>query len=150
MCSSVDLPQPEGPTSATSSPRRTASDTPRSTSSLAAPWSKLRLTPLRTRTPSARSFIAQGLHGIEPRRPPGRIEGRREGERERQHHDERDLAEIDNRRLPREEVDVEPTADALDVARKTQPDRHAGDRAEHAGAGAAHEEDAEDRWARGA
>src|SRR5258705_6902325 len=105
ICSSVDLPQPEGPTSATSSPRRTASETPRNTSSLAAPWSKLRLTFLRTRTLSARSLIAQGLHRIEPRRAPGRIKRRREGERQRHRHDERDLAELDDGREPRQEID---------------------------------------------
>ena len=32
MCSSVDLPEPDGPTIATSSPACTASETPRSTS----------------------------------------------------------------------------------------------------------------------
>src|SRR5882672_230881 len=159
--SSVDLPQPEGPTSATSSPRRTASDTPRSTSSLAAPCSKLRLTPLRTRTLSLRSLIAQGLHRIEPRRPPGRIEGRGEGKREGHRHDERYLTELDDGRQSRQEVDDarqryivfdagEPAADALDAAGDGQAESHAEDRAEYAGAGAAHEEDAENGGARGA
>src|SRR5262245_53680622 len=124
MCRSVDLPQPEGPTSATSSPGRTTSETPRSTSSRAPPWSKLRLTCLRTRMPSALSLIAQGLHRIEPRSPPGRVDRGREGESQGEHHDQRDLPNIDDCRQPREEVDdarerkvvleaAEPAADAL-------------------------------------
>ncbi len=38
MCSSVDLPAPEGATSATDWPAQTASSTPVSTSSVASPW----------------------------------------------------------------------------------------------------------------
>src|SRR5262245_41489904 len=71
-CSSVLLPAPDSPTTATISPRPTCSDTPRSTSSRRAPEGKLLI---RSWTWMMGSFIAQRLDGIEAARLPRGIEG---------------------------------------------------------------------------
>src|SRR5262245_56359255 len=156
MCSSVDLPQPDGPTSATSSLCLTASETPRSTSSRTAPCAKLRLTPLRTSTSLLRSLIAQGLHRVEPRCTPSGIERCRERKRQRQRHDERYLSETDDGRNLGQEINDapprqvvldagEPAADALHGSSNGEPDRQADDGTDNANGGAAEEENAQDR-----
>src|SRR6185369_15247331 len=83
LCSRVDLPEPDGPTSATISPRRMTKLASWMTSSRLPPWAKVRVTPDAARTMSLASLIAQRLDGIEPRCAPGGIQRRQEGEAER-------------------------------------------------------------------
>src|SRR5690349_2296903 len=89
MCSRVDLPEPDGPTSATISPRRMTKLASWMTSSRLPPWAKVRVMPDAARTTLSTSLIAQRLDGIEPRGPPGGVERRQEGKAER-HRDHQD------------------------------------------------------------
>src|SRR3546814_18351965 len=82
-CSIVDLPVPEGPSSATISPRRSDALTPRSTSIVTSPWRKLRFS---STSSSATSFITQHLHGVGIRGLVRRLE--RSEEAEDDHHDD--------------------------------------------------------------
>ena len=66
ICSRVNLPEPDGPVSATISPGSSENETPFRTSSEVPPCSKVRRTSRSTRT----SLIPQRLDRIEPRRPP--------------------------------------------------------------------------------
>src|SRR3546814_4521043 len=100
MCSSVDLPAPEGPTRATISPPATLKEAPDSTSRRlraclntrrtprsSRPW-PLRLPTLLRSLLTAPLLITEGLHRIEPRGAPGGVERRQEGEDEGEaHHD---------------------------------------------------------------
>src|SRR3546814_18466804 len=81
----VDLPEPDGPSSATISPAFTVRSTPRSTWMVCPPWVKLRF---RLRIWST-SLIAQHLYGIGTRRLPRRIERGEEG-KHHGHDDDRD------------------------------------------------------------
>src|SRR3546814_14958700 len=92
MCSRVDLPAPEGPTSATISPPATLKEASCSTSRLLRAWRKTRRTPRSSRPWPLRLptllrsliaplLIAERLDRIEPRGPPGGIERRQEGQR---------------------------------------------------------------------
>src|SRR5262245_2662106 len=102
ICSSVDLPQPEGPTNATISPGRTDSDTPFNTSSRAAPLPKPRAIFCSVRT-SVELLIPKSLHRIEPRRAPRGIETRQQSEPQGDGHDQRNLRDLDNRGQMRQE-----------------------------------------------
>src|SRR3546814_13240665 len=70
-CSIVDFPDPDGPSSATISPRRSDALTPRSTSIVTSPCVKLRF---RSTSSSATSFIPQHLHWVGIGGLVGRIE----------------------------------------------------------------------------
>ena len=103
MCSSVDLPAPDGATSATDSPGKIARSAPFRTVSVPSPSpvvafdhvqeqdrASLLLLPRHlARASTMVSFVAQRLDRIEARRAPGRIERRQEGQHQR-HHDDRD------------------------------------------------------------
>src|SRR3546814_1494128 len=106
MCSRVDLPAPEGPTSATISPPATLKEASCSTSRLLRAWRKTRRTPRSSRPWPLRLptllrsliaplLIAERLDRIEPRGPPGGIERRQEGQRQGDPHDEGDLERVD-------------------------------------------------------
>src|SRR6187551_2261643 len=90
-CSMVDLPVPDGPSSATISPGMSARSTPRSTSMRTPPCSKLRVRPVRRTTGS---LIAQHLYRIGARRAVGRIERREEAEPHRHHADQQDFEQL--------------------------------------------------------
>src|SRR4051812_18964198 len=83
----VDLPEPEGPTSATISPGWIARSTPLSTSICTPPCSKLRVKPVRVTTAL---FIAQNLDRIGARRAERRVQRRQEAEHQGHHADDRD------------------------------------------------------------
>src|SRR3546814_18936232 len=87
-CSIVDFPDPDGPSSATISPRRSDALTPRSTSIVTSPCVKLRF---RSTSSSATSFITQHLHWVGIGRLVGRIERRKEAEDDHHDHDRGDL-----------------------------------------------------------
>src|SRR5882672_4245808 len=97
MCSRVDLPEPDGPTSATISPRRMTKLASWMTSSRLPPWAKVRVTPDAARTISSASLIAERLDGIEPRGTPGGIDRRQQGEAERHDHHHDHVARLDDR-----------------------------------------------------
>ena len=164
MCSSVDLPAPDGPTSATISPgstvksRRRAARRARAPACLEAAGDDRAA---RARDAPLPSLIAQRLDRIEPRGPPGRIERRQE--RQHQRHQRRparprrvDLgrhAASGNRSRPGTARCRSAAAAncriALDVDGRTA--RRARSRASVPTtpiAGAGHEEDAQDRAAR--
>src|SRR5258708_520045 len=103
-CSRVDLPAPDGPTSATISPDRSASDAPRSTGSFDAAWLNVRST-ARSSSDGA-SLIAQRLDRIEPRRAPRRIERREERQRKAHADDEDNFCRIDLGRKLAQEIDL--------------------------------------------
>src|SRR5579871_994964 len=105
-CSIVDLPEPEGPSSATISPGAIAKSTPRSTSIRTPPCSKLRAR-LRTATTGSTcaSLIAQHLDGVGVRRLPRWIERREEAEHQCHHADHRDLHRVGPARQLGEEAD---------------------------------------------
>src|SRR4051794_3113938 len=88
--SKVDLPDPEGPSSATISPGATTRSIPRKTSIRCPPCSNERRSPFTART----SLIAQYLHRIGACRLPGGIERRQEAEEQGHHRDDRDLDRI--------------------------------------------------------
>src|SRR5690349_22110030 len=90
-CSSVDLPDPDGPSKATISPGATSRSTPRSTSIVTSPWVKLRLSPRVTRTGS---FIAEHLDRIGARGLVRGVECREEREDQRDQHDGRELDRV--------------------------------------------------------
>src|SRR5690349_397917 len=83
-CSKVDLPDPDGPNSATISPGATRRSTPRRTSMVTSPWVKLRLSPRVSRTAS---LITEHLHGVRACRLVRRIERREEREDQRDQND---------------------------------------------------------------
>ena len=58
MCSSVDLPEPEGPTSATACPGHSVALAPFKTEISRVPCLKVRVTPSRTRIGSSRALCA--------------------------------------------------------------------------------------------
>src|SRR5216683_2904329 len=106
-----------------------------------------------------RSLIAQRLDRIETRRAPGGIERRQEGEPEGHHQHGRDFAGVDLRRDLREEIDrlveerdvqhvLQELADLLDIRGENDAQDKARERADHADAGAAQDEDAQDHAAR--
>src|SRR5690606_40292220 len=74
----VDLPVPEGPSSATISPGMIVRFTPRRTSIRSPPCSKLRVRSV-SRTMGV-SLITQHLHGIGPRGTVGRVERSKEAQ----------------------------------------------------------------------
>src|SRR6185369_9585940 len=88
-CSRVDLPEPDGPRSATISPGFTSRLTPRRTSMVVPPWVKLRL---RSRVTSAASLIAKHLDRIGVRRPTRREQGRRE---DQQHGNDQNCGDLE-------------------------------------------------------
>src|SRR5688500_17900417 len=105
-CSSVDLPEPDGPSRATISPGWTSRSTPRSTSMVTSAWVKLRLSWWVRRTAS---LIAQHLDRVGARRFPRRVKRRQERQDEREQDDRRDLERVGlgrqlgqeaNRRVP--------------------------------------------------
>src|SRR3546814_2373681 len=101
-CNSVDLPEPEGPSSATISPRCNCPSMPRSTSIVTPAWVKLRRRPVRERVASV---IAQHLHRIGVRGLERGIERREEAEQDRHHRDADDLDRIGLRRQFGQEAD---------------------------------------------
>src|SRR5262245_27751795 len=121
MCSSVDLPQPDGPTSATISPGCTDSDTPFSTSSLASALPKPRAMFCRARTSALPLLISKRLHRIEPRRPPRGIETRQQGEAQRYADNHRDLPWPHDRRQMRKKPRYSFGSAALQVAVQEAP-----------------------------
>ena len=93
-CSRVDFPAPDGPTSATISPGSQREIDPIQHASSVPACLKTRRTPRSSSAaPSAirRSFVAQGLDRVEPRRAPGRIERSEERQSERHRHDRGDF-----------------------------------------------------------
>src|SRR4051794_20989236 len=103
MCNSVDLPAPDGPTNATTSPAATTRSAPRRTSSTLPPWEKRRCTPLSS---SANSLIAQRLDWIGARGAPRGIERCQERKRERHEHDRPGLAPVEPRRDGAQIIDL--------------------------------------------
>src|SRR5690606_39826826 len=89
-CNMVDLPDPDGPSSATISPSPTFRSTPRSTSMVTPPCVKLRVSPVTFRT----SFITQHLHGIGIGGLERRVKRREETEDERHQADDGDFHRI--------------------------------------------------------
>src|SRR3546814_20094882 len=113
MCSRVDLPAPEGPTSATISPPATLKEASCSTSRLLRAWRKTRRTPRSSRPwpfrlPTLlRSLIAPLLIAarpdrIEPRRPPCGREPRQATKRQGAPPAAGDLGDVDPSRAARE------------------------------------------------
>src|SRR5690606_27314538 len=94
-CSIVDLPVPDGPSSATISPGMISRFTPRRTSMVSPPCRKLRVRSVRRTTGL---FIAQHLHGIGAGGPICRIESRQEAEPHRHQADEKDFERVGPRR----------------------------------------------------
>src|SRR3569623_971853 len=87
-CSIVDLPEPEGPSSATISPGLIVRFTPRSTSIVTPPCSKLRVRFVRRTTGCTGALlIAQHLDRIRARRLARRIERSKEAHPQRQQTD---------------------------------------------------------------
>src|SRR3990172_6933493 len=142
MCSNVDLPEPDGPTKATISPRATASVAPRSTARRLPPWTKVRSILSRARTASAALFIAQRLDRIEPRRAPRRIERGQERQPQGAAADRGHVPCLDDRRQLRQEIELvreqrgsgellQPLANRFDVLGESQaeaePQRRADD-----------------------
>src|SRR5262249_15296184 len=111
MCKSVDLPAPEGATSATDWPGQMASSAPLRMSCVTSTWRWCRSISARTSiggSPSPRatpvsdldsalivSLIAQRLDRIEARRAPGRIKRRQQRQHERHYQYRRGLAGIE-------------------------------------------------------
>src|SRR6184192_2083990 len=87
-CSSVLLPDPDAPTTATRSPGAMARSTPSSTGTSRGP-PRYVLCRSRHSSTAATLFIAQRLRRIDSRRPPARIEGgeQRQGEGDRRDED---------------------------------------------------------------
>src|SRR5690554_2931263 len=84
ICKSVDLPAPDGATSATISPRATSRLAPFSTViSASLPRLYIFSSPVRR---STGSLITQRLHRVHPRRAPGRKNRDDERQRERECH----------------------------------------------------------------
>src|SRR5258705_5121010 len=103
----VDLPEPDGPSKPTISPRFTSRSTPRRTSIVTSPWVKLRLSPRVMRTVS---LITQYLDRIGARGLQRRKQRRGEDQDERDNDNRRDfyriglgrkLSEDADRRVPR-------------------------------------------------
>src|SRR3569623_694514 len=101
-CNKVDLPEPEGPRSATISPSAIAKSIPRSTSIVSPPWLNARVRPVVARTAS---FIAQDLYRIGARRFERRVERREEGQKQRDRDDSDDLYRVGLRRELGQEPD---------------------------------------------
>src|SRR5688572_17943628 len=145
MCSRVDLPEPDGPTSATISPGRTWRSARLITSRKPLPaWRKRCWTFFNS---SAGLLIAQRLDRIEPGRAPGRIERRQQGQYQRHDDDQRHFDGIDDRRQLGEEVHrlveqwhtgqpLEPAPDGLDVDDERGAECAADERPNDADAGA--------------
>src|SRR5947207_10160947 len=98
-CSSVLLPDPDAPTTATRSPGATARSTPRSTGTSSGP-PRYVLFSLRHSSTGASPvlFIAQRLRRIDSRRPPARIERRQESKRQGDRRDEDHVGTLHFRR----------------------------------------------------
>src|SRR5689334_23283369 len=133
--SSVDLPDPDGPSSATISPGATSRSTPRNTSIVTSPWVKLRLRPLVTRTGS---LIAQDLHWVGACSPVGGIKRREERQHQRGQHDRghldriglrRQIGEKANRRIP--EVLPRQLLDCIDDPLTEEEEDRSEDDPEH-------------------
>src|SRR5271169_7165747 len=125
-CSNVDLPAPDGPTSATISPGRKARSTPFSTLSSVPASRKTRRTSRNSSAAPAGipgSLVAQGFDRVEPGGAPGRVESGEEGEGERHNHDSGDLAGVDARRNAGEEIDLGGKQIGADDSLKYLPDR---------------------------
>src|SRR5690349_5837278 len=95
MCSRVDLPAPDGPTSATNSPPRTFREAPRSTFNASPACRKVRTMPSISIMDWEASFIAQGLDRIELGGAPCRVDGRAERQAQRHQHDASHLGPVD-------------------------------------------------------
>src|SRR5262245_52704429 len=109
MCSSVDLPEPDGAIRAIDWPAQAASSAPLRISSVTSPCWYRRSIPCTYKTGVSAamvriSFVAQRFDRIEPRRPPGRINRRQQGEHERHHDDGRGFADIHLRGQLRQEI----------------------------------------------
>src|SRR6185369_3048593 len=152
ICSKVDLPDPDGPTNATISPVRISRSVLTMTSSWPLACLKLCRMPRSSRTAL---LIAQSLHRIEPRSPPGWINRGQQRDHEGHAGNPGDIPGIGDRRNMRQEIDglieeigageaLQELANALDVIgnRNTQDAAEQG--ADHTDTGAGEQEDAQD------
>src|SRR6185503_19582260 len=131
--SSVDLPEPEAPTTATISPGSTRRFTSRRTTTGAAPSSYVFASPDASRAgarPPAPSLIPDRLHRGEPRRLPRGIEACEEtGEDGRSGH-HREIDPLDLHRKGVDEVDLPGQAKELPPSERVR-DAEPGREAEH-------------------
>src|ERR1700742_3392047 len=102
--SKVDLPAPEGPTRATSSPACTAQSAPRRMLSCSEPWPNVITIFDRRSAVELASFITQSFHRIDARRPPGRNDAEDEAQRQGDDDDIGHLNPVDLRRYLGEQV----------------------------------------------
>src|SRR5450631_3584968 len=87
-CSSVLLPDPHAPTTATRSPARTQKSMPSSSGTSSVPLRYVLVSPRHSRTGTS-SFIAQRLGRIDFGRVPARVDRREQRERQRDHRNQR-------------------------------------------------------------
>src|SRR4051794_35730633 len=115
MCSSVDLPEPDGATSATDCPAQSASLAPSRIVSAASPCKYCRFISWRSMTgtssaPCSRSIspslVPQRFDGIEARGAPRRVQCRKERQRQRHDDDGRGLADVDLGGQLRQEIEL--------------------------------------------
>src|SRR5204863_4859858 len=104
-CSSVLLPDPEAPTTASRSPAATARSMPRSTGTSSGPLRYVFLRPRHSSTGAA-LFIAQRLRGIDPRGAPARIERGQERQCERDSRDQQNVGPLHLRRQLADVIDT--------------------------------------------
>src|SRR5579859_2974375 len=134
--SKVDLPAPDGPTRATSSPACTAQSAPRRMLSCSVPWPKVITILDRRSAVELASFITQRLDRIDARRPPGRDDAEDEAQSQGDHDDIGHLKPVDLRRYLRKQVELgrkevamedalQQMADVLDIGDEQHSERDA-------------------------
>src|ERR1700686_730425 len=143
ICSSVVLPEPEAPMTASRSPRATCSSTPVSTSSVVVPSRKLRNTPRAVRTAPLPSVMTQCLGRLRTGGAPGGIQRRQRTQRKRHAADAQHIARLRIRRQIAHEVNLgiekvcaqytlEPVHQRLKIGGQDQSQRRPGTGAGHA------------------
>src|SRR6266542_4929121 len=104
-CSSVLLPDPDAPTTASRSPGTTARSTPSSTGTSSGPLRYVFLRPRHSST-GAVLFIPQRLRGIDPCGTPARVERSQERQRKRDRSDKQDIGLLHLRRQLADVIDA--------------------------------------------
>src|SRR5450631_797245 len=141
-CSSVLLPDPDAPTTATRSPAPTRRSIPSSTGTSSGPLRYALVRPRHSRTGTL-SFITQRLRRVDLGRAPARIDRRQQGERQRDDRNQHDvvaeqvrrqLADVVNALV--QELDAEDALDewhdGTDVEREEHASNHADQGADQA------------------
>src|SRR5262245_59352300 len=161
MCSSVDLPAPDGPTSATAWPGWRSMLAPLSTWISRSPWRKTRRTSRSCSTERVWAvsctglLVAEGFHGIEPGSAPGWIEGGQHRQHQSHQDDDAGGLPVEVCRQLGEVIDAgiedvgagqpgDELPDVVDPPAEDDREEEAGQRADHANGRSRNQEHAQD------